>query len=330
MEVDPAWTPELEGALTQRIEGAGGLNPEISFIGYALSQVYASSDRPDDSASMLLELVKVGGEGPVSTLEVFDAVNRYPQSEVTDAAIVELCPLVRPQVESVASFMSSCVGRAGGDISKLSWEGVLADLDVYARSSYAHGPAQGTFTFHSKVKSYKRSFWALGYIENTSAVYIGNPKVTAVLLDKDGAELGSYSGYAMIDEVGPGVRAPVSILVNDPPKYESVRYEFVAEQADYLPEPVPGLRVEPIKPRHDRFGWKTEGKVISEAEKPAAFVKIVVQALDADGQLVGAQSTYADGDTLAPGGTARWSASSMDVARKPDHFEYMVTARVAD
>ncbi|MCA9681622.1 MAG: FxLYD domain-containing protein, partial [Myxococcales bacterium] len=154
---------------------------------------------------------------------------------------------------------------------------------------------------------------------------------TAVLVDEKDAEVGTFTGYSLIEEVPPGTRAPVSILIHDPPKHASIRYEFKPEQADYLPAAVKGLRVEALDPKRARFGgWKVEGKVISESEQSAKFVKIVIQAFDAKGKLIGAQSTYADDETLAPGGTARWQTLSMEIAGKPDHFEYSVSARVAE
>ncbi|EDM81687.1 hypothetical protein PPSIR1_22259 [Plesiocystis pacifica SIR-1] len=330
MGVDGSWLTELETALTQRLDGAGGLSADNSLLGYSLAQVYLWTERPDEGAGTLLEFAKLGGEGPMTSVELFDSIAGLPPSDVTNAAVLELCPTLRPQIEGVNGFVSTCLDRAGGDISKLSWEGVLADLESYARSGYAKGPAAGTFTYQSKVKGYKKTFWALGFVENTSGVFLENPKVTAVLVDEGGAELGTFQGYAMIDELAPGVRAPVSILVNDPPKYADIRYEFNPEQADYLSDPVDGLRVEALQPRRKRYGWKVEGKVLSEASKPAQFVKVVVSALDADGQLVGATSTYIDEDKLEPGGEARWSTTSMDTARKPVSFEYQVTARVAD
>ena len=332
LEVDPGWMPELETALSSRIEAGGGLNADNSKLGYALVEIYSNAERYDESANMVLELTKAGGEGPVGVVDMFDGVTRYPRSEGTDAAVLELCPLVRPSVEAgrEAAFLSLCLQRVDGELSKLSWEGILDDAELYARSSSAQGPASGTFTFHSRIKGYKKSFWALGTIDNTSAVYLGRALVTAVLLDDADAEVGSFTGYALRDEIPPGTQAPVSILINDPPKHASIRYEFVAEQADYLSEPVRGLRVEAIEPRRGRFGWKAEGKVISESDKSAQFVKVIVQALDAEGKIVGATTTYIDEDKLEAGGTARWHTSSLEVARKPDHFEYIVTARVAD
>ena len=327
--VDPSWLPELESALTSRIEG--GLTADNGPYAYALVKLYGATERYDESAALGLEMVKAGVEGPVPNIEMMGELSGYPASETTDAAILEMCPLVRPGLEEgISAFVAKCLARAGGDISKLTWESRLQDLAYYARSSYASGPANGTFTFTAKIKSYKKSFFALGYIENTSGVYLDHAQVTAVLTDNSGAEVATYSGYAMVDEIPPGMRAPVSVLVSDPPKYADVRYEFKPEQADYLPSFVDDLSVEALKPRRTRFGWKVEGKVISAAKVPAQFVKIIVQAFDADGVLVGATSTYADGDKLEPGGEARWDTSTLDTAKKPASFEYIVTGRVAD
>ncbi|MCA9701776.1 MAG: hypothetical protein KC431_29920, partial [Myxococcales bacterium] len=196
MQVDPNWQPELAESLSKRLEAEGGLTAENAQIGYALAQLHVIMERPDDAATLMLGLVKLGGEGPAPAIELFDGVASFPRTEVTDAAVLEMCPLIRPQVEGVASFVARCLGRAGGDITKLTWEGARDDLEVYARSSYATGPGTGTYTFETKIKGYKTTFWALGYIENTSGVYLGNPKVTAVLVDEKDAEVGTFTGYS--------------------------------------------------------------------------------------------------------------------------------------
>lgn len=328
--VDPSWLPELEAALSARVEG--GPTADNAAYAYALVKLYGATERYDESASLALEMVKAGAEGPVPNVEMMGEITGYPASETTDAAILEMCPLVRPALEdgNISAFVSRCLARAGGDISKLTWDSRLQDLAYYARSSYAKGPANGTFTFTAKLKSYKKSFFALGYVENTSGVYLDHAQVTAILTDNSGAEVATYQGYAMVDEIPPGMRAPVSVLVSDPPKYAEVRYEFKPEQADYLPSFVDDLTVEALQPRRTRFGWKVEGKVLSAAKVPAQFVKVIVQAFDSEGVLIGATSTYADGDKLEPGGEARWDTSTLDVAGKPASFEYIVTARVAD
>ena len=57
--------------------------------------------------------------------------------------------------------------------------------------------------------------------------------------------------------------------------------------------------------------------------------EIEIQALDKDGKLVGLGSTFADGEVLTPGGTARYS-SNLSTAEAVDHFEFSISGRVAD
>ncbi len=97
------------------------------------------------------------------------------ESEATDAAILDMCPLLRSGVAagSDAAFVSRCLPRPGGEISKLTWERSVADLGLDA----------------------------VGYVENTSAVHLGPSQVSAVLVDGARVDVGSSKGYAMVDGI---------------------------------------------------------------------------------------------------------------------------------
>jgi hypothetical protein len=193
-------------------------------------------------------------------------------------------------------------------------------------------PASASFEFHRTQSAYKTSFYALGFVTNTSPFVIDKPKVIAVLLDAQGNELGTEFGYAERDVLAPDERSPIKILLSEPPEHASIRYEIVASKASYIPPQVEGLRLEPMPARPAQFGkdtWELEGKVHNEGTQSAKFVSVEIQALDVNGKLVGLGTTYADGDVLAPGGVARYS-TQITLADKADHFEFVLGNRVAD
>lgn len=193
-------------------------------------------------------------------------------------------------------------------------------------------PASASFEFHCNQSGYKTSFYALGVVTNTSPFIIDKPKVIAVLLDESGKELSTDFGYAERNVLGPGDSSPIKILIQDPPAHTSVSFEVVARKASYIPKLAEGLRVEPSEPRPAKYGdnrWDLEGKVFNEGTLGAKFVEIEIQALDKDGQLVGVGSTFADGEVLTAGGSARYS-NNFSTAEAVDHFEFSVSGRIAD
>ncbi|PRP90427.1 hypothetical protein ENSA5_65190 [Enhygromyxa salina] len=188
-------------------------------------------------------------------------------------------------------------------------------------------PASASFEFHRNQSGYKESYYALGIVENTSPFVIDKPKVTAVLLDADGKELGTKFGFATRGPLGPGDSSPVKILIDDPPAHDSVRFEVAPRKASYVPPQVEGLRVEPGEPRPAKYGddrWEIDGKVFNDGAEAAKFVAIEIQALDADGKLMAVHSTFADADLVAPGDEARFSTGTFAAAGEVDHFEFSV------
>jgi hypothetical protein len=193
-------------------------------------------------------------------------------------------------------------------------------------------PATANFEFHRIQSGFQTSFYALGFVTNTSPFIIDQPKVIAVLLDARGQEVGTDFGYGERDVLGPGERTPIKILISDPPEHASIRYEVVVSKASYIPAQVAGLRIEPKPAQRGKWGkdnWEIEGKVHNEGQQPAKFVSIEIQALDAEGKLVGVGNTYADAEVLAPGAMARYS-TQITVTGEPDRFDFVVESRVAD
>jgi hypothetical protein len=193
-------------------------------------------------------------------------------------------------------------------------------------------PASATYEFQRIQSGYKTSFYALGFVTNTSPFVIDKPKIIAVLLDAQGKEVGTDFGFAERDVLAPDERSPIKILISEPPEHASIRYEVIVRKSSYIPAQAEGLRIEPMPPRPAQFGensWEIEGKVHNEGTQSAKFVSIEIQALDADGKLVGLGTTYADAEVLAPGGVARYS-SQVTLADKADHFEFAIGSRIVD
>jgi hypothetical protein len=191
-------------------------------------------------------------------------------------------------------------------------------------------PAAATFEFHSRASAYQTSYYVLGWVTNTSAVAIDRPKVVAVLLDAAGKEVGTAQGFPAPNDLGPGDRVPIKILVNKPPPHAELRYEVSVRKASYRSPRVAGLRVEPVTPTRAAFGssWDVNGKVFHEGKEPAKFVRVTILALDKDGRLIGLNEGFAQGATeiLQPGQSARFNVLSAFADTTPARFEFQVEA----
>ena len=191
-------------------------------------------------------------------------------------------------------------------------------------------PATATFAAESNVSGYQKSFYVLGFVTNTSPFTIDKPKVTAVLLDKAGKEVATRDGYAESDALASHQTAPIKLLVSDPPAYDSIKFEIIAKKASYIAEEATGLRLEIGEAPHQTFGtsWEVTGKVFNDGKQAARFVQIQVLAFNAAGKLVGLDSTYVDGEAVAPGASGRFRAIPLYDAA-PHHFKFAVSGRPA-
>ncbi|MCB9763315.1 MAG: hypothetical protein H6739_26350 [Alphaproteobacteria bacterium] len=188
-----------------------------------------------------------------------------------------------------------------------------------------------TFTMHSTRMSLGTTFYVYGEIENTTrTVTLDKVEVVVVLKDEAGDEVGTDHGYAVRDVVPPGGRTPISILVSDPPPFASMEFEVVPKKATWTPTQVEGLRVEAGPLVQDRSFWKATGKVFNEGSVDARFVEIEIVGRDAEGLIVGVDTTYAKGDVLKAGSSARFDTSMVSFARTPTKVEYAVSGRPAE
>ena len=190
-------------------------------------------------------------------------------------------------------------------------------------------PPSATFDAQNRISGYQSSFYVLGFVKNTSPFPIDKPKVTAVLLDKSGKELASRDGYAEGDVLAPQATAPIKVLISDPPAFDHLAYEVVPQKATYFPEKAAALRLEILEAPHPTSdsSWEVTGKAFNGGTQAARFVNILVLAFDAKNHLIGLESTYADGESIPAGASARFRAMPMYDAA-PHHFQYLVSGQV--
>lgn len=167
-------------------------------------------------------------------------------------------------------------------------------------------PLSASFVMEHRRPSNAPTFYAIGWVTNTSEVAIDRPKVVAVLHDAAGAEVGTAFGFAEGDTIAPGGRAPASILVMNPPPFATITFEIRPTRATYFPPQVEGLRLEHGAAQNDGYSDRITGKVFHDGSEPARFVRVEALSYAADDSLVSVDYTFADGESLAPGDSARF------------------------
>lgn len=194
----------------------------------------------------------------------------------------------------------------------------------------AEVPATAEFVEHHR-KEAGGATWIYGMVTNTSPFVVDKIEVIAVLLDAEGKELGTKSGFAKRDALAPGATSPVIVLLKDAPAFASISWELDVDEASWVPEMVSGLRVEARPPSRGQFGgWETEGKVHNDGAVPARFVKVELQGWSADGKLLGVHDAYIKDDVLAAGESSRFKHVSANFDISPAKFELVVEGRKAE
>jgi hypothetical protein len=193
------------------------------------------------------------------------------------------------------------------------------------------GEAHGEFRHDNTRPGYKGSIYLLGWITNTSAFPIQKPSVTVVLVDADGREVGVDKGYASVSVLEPGAATPLSIMLSDAPTYARIEFEVDARAA--TPElEVPNIRV--VDPVAERQGegkrWSLRGRIANDGDVPLRHASVTIFGVSEDGKNLGAATTYADVEILAPGQSARWSLHADDFIATPSRFEYLPEASFVD
>lgn len=206
----------------------------------------------------------------------------------------------------------------------------VTSQEVTSQAVEAPVEPSASFEHHGILESSEGTFYVLGELENTSPFPLGKTKINIVLLDAAGDEVYVDHGWSAREVLAPGERSPVSAIVSDAPKYASLRFEVVATKPFYLPPAVQGLRLEPQPLSKERSFWTAKGKVVHDGDTPAQFVQVEIVGRDADGKVVGVGSTYADGDVLKPGQSARYESSLIRFTADPVSVDYVVTGRPAD
>jgi len=268
-------------------------------------------------------------------------VGDWMDEEIGSVDVPKRLEPARRQVDRVMALaneaMADQVGYRSEDLETLRQE-AMADL----RASLAATPepgasrtedetttsgAQATVAVEIKDIRWTKDFVGdlvfIGEVINTGDVAASDVKVTVTLLADNGKILSTDTGSTLLSLVGPGDIAPFRVdFMDDPGAF--AEFEAIAQA-----EPAGSYMLAVI---HPQFGLTRESdgdmddgtyslvcEAVNDGEEPATSVKAIITAYDADGQVIGVGSDYAEQDTVLPGQPATFNISTSIIGEVVTH-----------
>ncbi|NVB41100.1 hypothetical protein G6O69_24890 [Pseudenhygromyxa sp. WMMC2535] len=101
---------------------------DLAALELAWGELLVATDRAEEAVPHMFAALSSEPTG-----EHFYALVALPRSAAADDAVIQACPIRRPELasEAVPDFMEICLERAGGDASKLRWKKVKKDIAAY-------------------------------------------------------------------------------------------------------------------------------------------------------------------------------------------------------
>jgi hypothetical protein len=114
-------------AAVEKGKGADEVSSRVT-IETARGHLFATEGRNDEAVARYLAALL---EQP--TLPLFNVMAGLPKSSVSDAAVLQTCPLIRPQIDEAGlpDFIALCLDAAAGDRTKLTWKNVKKDYKIH-------------------------------------------------------------------------------------------------------------------------------------------------------------------------------------------------------
>jgi serine/threonine-protein kinase len=177
------------------------------------------------------------------------------------------------------------------------------------------------------------SVWFFGEVRNDGNVARESIELRVNLLDGDGREIASETGYASMSYLEPGEISPFSVLFTEDEgaaPFASYTIEARSSKASFKPGyTYRDLSVLPSpQARQDRFGfYKINGRVRNDGGLAARFVQVFAVFYDQAGQVVGIASGIperADDQPLAAGADARFEVQGVIFSGPPARYRLFV------
>jgi hypothetical protein len=167
------------------------------------------------------------------------------------------------------------------------------------------------------------TLWFVGELQNTGEVDLGGVEIIVSLKVEDGSLVGVASSYATVSVVGVDEKAPFSVMFSEPGEWTDYEINVEAGKAGSFDYAISYRDLEII----DSSGipgdfpvYKVVGQVENVGDGDAEFVEITATLYDAEGAVVGVDSTYAEFDVLKVGQVSPFEIQVLNVAGEVDRY----------
>ncbi len=170
------------------------------------------------------------------------------------------------------------------------------------------------------------TLYFIGIIKNSGNVDLEFTEAIATLRDDSGTLVGSASSFSTLDIIRPGEISPFKILfLNTPANW--TKYEIVVQgqEASFLSS-YRDFEIVSSQGKTADFGVYTiVGEVKNIGNKDAEFVEIIAIMYDANGKIIGTESTFAKLDKVVAGSTSPFEVLVLSIADGAiDHYDLIV------
>lgn len=161
----------------------------------------------------------------------------------------------------------------------------------------------------------------VGIITNTGEATLTQPRVDLRLMKASGEVAATAFGYAQRTWLNPGEKAPIQVLAQAAPAYDTLKVTF-EPQAERYPRSTIGFAFQSVKLSPDRLlGYRLKGNITNQSQTVASFVQVSVLLKDAHDGIVGLGSGYLGSKTLQPGETLPFEVRVSLVVGTPTQFD---------
>jgi hypothetical protein len=154
----------------------------------------------------------------------------------------------------------------------------------------------------------------IGEVQNNSDQTVTWVNVAAVAYDENGILLDTMNAYVMLDMIPAGDKAPFRMYFNN--NWDNIGNYDLFLQASPTVDSIPDLTVVDYEVSEDDYSTTFSGTVKNNSGVDLSYAQIVASFYDASGQIVAAEWTYLEQESLPANGTGTFALTIWD------KFEY--------
>ncbi|MDX9831102.1 MAG: FxLYD domain-containing protein [Anaerolineae bacterium] len=161
------------------------------------------------------------------------------------------------------------------------------------------------------------SLYIVGEVRNDTGSNVNDVEISATLRDGSGNVVDSDYFWSMIEILTPGMTSPFRIIFSEPPAWVSYDLQVTWDTTtSHHPYALEVLNSTSYFDSYDEF--HVVGEVRNQYAELRNYVRAFVTMYDAQGQVIGADSSYTNPNELSPGQTASFDAGVYFWKHKPD------------